>query len=120
MSDAHATVAVTDSQPEAAVLVSFLAWHGIPAYALGRHAAVQWPLVVALGGIPVRVPAWAQLEAEALLAEVAARPAVIRPATIRSRPLSILALLLHFALTGAAPPPRTRSRLAPYSAASST
>lgn len=107
MDDAFDTVAVTWSQPEAAVILSFLAWHGIPAYALLEHARVAALHVTALGGIPIRVHRPALVEARALLSEVPGAP-VVRPALIENRFVNSVLLLLAFAL-GGTPPPRTRS-----------
>lgn len=107
MSDAFETVAVTWSQPEAAVIVSFLEWHGIATYALHRHAQVEPPLVTALGGLPIRVPAERAIEAKALLAQVEGLP-VIRPPLARNGVADRLAALLCF-LFGATPPPRVGS-----------
>ena len=75
MDDGFETVAVTYSQPEAAVMLSFLAWHDIQAYALSEHARVSSHLITALGGIPVRVHRPDLDRARSLLAEVAAPPA---------------------------------------------
>lgn len=111
MDDAFDTVAITYSQPEAAVMLSFLRAHGIAAYTLSEHARTQATMVVALGGIPVRVHRSALAEARALLAEVAATPAVVRPRLIRNGWVNAAALLLALALGGAVPPPRVRSEL---------
>jgi hypothetical protein len=52
------TVAIAYSQPELAVLLSYLANRGIRAMPLGYgHAALQWDWTIALGGIAIRVPA---------------------------------------------------------------
>ena len=107
MDDAFDTVAVTWSQPEAAVMLSFLAWHDIPAYALREHARVAALHVTALGGIPIRVHRPALTEARALLAEVPG-PAIICPALIGNRLANVVLLLFAFML-GGTPPPRTRS-----------
>ena len=110
MDDAFETVAITYSQPEAAVMLSFLEWHDIPAYALGEHARAQSYLVTALGGIPVRVGGADAARARALLAEVEpAAPPVVRPPVVRNRLLSTAALLIAFLLGGVAPPPRAPS-----------
>ena len=107
MDDTFDTVAITWSQPEAAVMLSFLAWHGIPAYALREHARVAALHVTALGGIPIRVHRPAHAEARALLAAVPAPP-VVRPALIENRFVNAVLLLFAFML-GGTPPPRTRS-----------
>lgn len=112
MDDEFETVAITYSQPETAVMLSFLAWHDVRAYALNEHARVSADLVTALGGIPIRVAAADAARARALLAEVAAaEPPVIRPPTIRPRALGIVALVGSFLFGGAPPPPRIGSDL---------
>lgn len=78
--DSFETVAITCSQPETTVMLSMFAFYGIPAYAVGfGHARVVWPWALALGGIIIRVQADAIEEARGLLAEVATRPAAVRP-----------------------------------------
>lgn len=78
--DAFETVAITWSQPEAAVMLSMFEFYDIPAFALGRwHASINPPLVTGLQGIQVRVHHLAVDEALDLLGEVAKRPAAIRP-----------------------------------------
>lgn len=110
MDDAFETVAVTYSQPEAAVMLSFLAWHDVQAYALSEHARISAHLVTALGGIPIRVAPADAARARALLAEVAhPEPPVVRPPVVRNRLLSTAALLLAFLFGGAPPPPRVPS-----------
>lgn len=84
--DAFETVAITWSQPEAAVMLSMFEFYGIPAFALGRwHASVNPPLIVGLQGIQVRVHASAVDDALDLLAEVAERPAAVRPYLLGQR-----------------------------------
>ena len=133
--DAIETVAITWSQPEAAVMVSMFAFYDIPAVAIGqRHASADPILMTALGGIAVRVPQDLAEEALALLADVAERPAAVRPYPVgdarRYRLLLALAVLvasgavladlstlaaLAFAplavLFAVAPPPRVASTL---------
>jgi len=78
--DEFETVAVTWSQPEAAVMMAMFEFYGIPAFALGaRHVASNPPLMTALQGIQVRVHHTSVDEALDLLAEVAEQPAVVRP-----------------------------------------
>ena len=112
MDDDFETVAITYSQPEAAVMLSFLAWHEVRAYSLGEHARVSAHLVTALGGIPVRVLASDAARARALLAGVApAEPPVVRPAVVRNPLLNAVALVVGFVFGGPPPPPRVRSDL---------
>jgi hypothetical protein len=78
--DAFETVAITWSQPEAAVMLSMFEFYGVPAFALGRwQASIDAPFTTAMQGIQVRVHHLACDEALDLLAEVAERPAVVRP-----------------------------------------
>ena len=108
---AFETVAITYSQPETVVMLSMFTFYGIPAYAVGfGHAQVQWPLALALGGIAVRVDPSAASEARALLAEVAGRPAAIRPFLHGPGWVGRLTTVLLF-LCGYTPPTRTASVL---------
>jgi hypothetical protein len=78
--DAFETVAITWSQPEAAVMLSMFEFYGIPAFVLGRlHASVYPTHLIAFQGIQVRVHHLAVDDALDLLAEVAERPAAVRP-----------------------------------------
>ena len=78
--DRFETVAITWSQPEAAVMLSMFDFYGIPAFALGRrHVSAQGPILTALQGIQIRVALGSLNEALDLLAEVAERPAAVRP-----------------------------------------
>jgi len=78
--DRFETVAITWSQPEAAVMLSMFDFYGIPAFAVGgRHVSAQGPILTALQGIHIRVAAGAADDALDLLAEVAERPAAVRP-----------------------------------------
>ena len=78
--DPFETIAITWSQPEAAVMLSMFEFYGIPAFALGRwHASINPPSIVGLQGIQIRVHPEAIDDALDLLAEVAERPAVVRP-----------------------------------------
>ena len=103
MDDDFDTVAISYSQPEVAVILSFLAWHDIPAYAQGDHVRVAPNLITALGGIPIRVPRAVAAEARALLATVPP-PAPGEPPRPHRGPGGKLAVLL-FALFGGGPPP---------------
>ncbi len=102
--DAFETVAIVYSQPETAVMLAMFAQYDIPAYALGfDHARTAWPIVLALGGIIIRVHHTVANDARELLAEVAQRPAAIRPRLILNPVLHILFGVLGMLL--AAPPP---------------
>ena len=106
---AFETVAITYSQPETVVMLSMFTFYGIPAYASGfGHAQAQWPLSLALGGIAVRVDPAAANEARELLAEVAGRPAAVRPFLHGPDWFGRLTTFILFCC-GYAPPTRTAS-----------
>jgi hypothetical protein len=101
--DRFETVAITWSQPEAAVMLSMFEFYGIPAFALGRrHISAQAPILTALQGIQIRVALRSLNEALDLLAEVAERPAAVRPYVLGLpglyRIIVILALLAAAAM----------------------
>ena len=96
--DRFETVAITWSQPEAAVMLSMFEFYGIPAFAVGgRHVSAYGPMVTALQGIQIRVVAAASDEALDLLAEVAEQPAAVRPYAFASPNLYRLTVVLAFA-----------------------
>lgn len=100
------TIAITYSQPEAAVMLSMFAFYEIPAFAVGGgHAGADWPLVVALGGIEVRVLTGLLDDARALLKEVRDQPPAIRPPVVEGWLSRLVANTIGF-LLGAPPPPR--------------
>ena len=102
--DRFETVAITWSQPEAAVMLSMFDFYGIPAFAVGRrHVTAFAPMLCALQGIQVRVAAEAADEALDLLAEVAERPAVVRPYAFGLPGLYRLIVLLALAAAAAMP-----------------
>lgn len=110
MSDSFETVAITYSHPETAVMLSMFAFYGIPAMPVGLyHSQIAPNLMVALGGILIRVPAWAADEARTLLAEVAERPQAVRPRLIDNAVMNGLILTLFCCLTGVIPPTRAGS-----------
>lgn len=95
--DAFETVAITWSQPEAAVMLSMFEFYGIPAFALGQwQAAINATYLVAIQGIHVRVHRSALDEALDLLGEVAERPAAVRPYLLGSRWAYPTVLVLAF------------------------
>lgn len=105
--DAFETVAIAHSQPQAAVLLSFLHWHGIPAFAMNLETVrTLTHFTVALGGIPIRVHRDAASDAHALLAEIEADHSRDEPPRRAERQGAVVAALLCFLLVGAAPPPR--------------
>jgi hypothetical protein len=96
--DAFETVAITWSQPEAAVMLSMFEFYGIPAFALGRwQASIDAPFTTAMQGIQVRVHHLACDEALDLLGEVAERPAAVRPYLFGSPWTYPIVLALAFA-----------------------
>jgi hypothetical protein len=93
--DRFETVAITWSQPEAAVMLSMFEFYGIPAFAVGRlHVSIYAPVLTALQGIQIRVAIGFVDEALDLLAEVAERPATVRPYAFGSRDLYLLLVIL--------------------------
>ena len=93
--DRFETVAITWSQPEAAVMLSMFDFYGIPAFAVGRrHVSIYAPVLTALQGIQIRVAIDAVDEALDLLAEVAGRPAAVRPYAFGQRDLYIALVVL--------------------------
>ena len=93
--DRFETVAITWSQPEAAVMLSMFDFYGIPAFAVGRrHVSIYAPVLTALQGIQIRVAIHAVDEALELLAEVAERPAAVRPYGFGSRDLYLFLVIL--------------------------
>jgi len=105
--DTFETVAITYSQPETLVMLAMFEQYGIPAYALGfSHARAVWPLMLALGGIIIRIHPDALDAARALLAEVAERPAARRPRSFANWVPYVLLAILG---TGLGVPPTTRT-----------
>jgi hypothetical protein len=102
--DAFESVAIIYSQPETVVMLATFERYGIPTYAAGfNHARAKWSLLVALGGIAIRVHPAALAKAQILLAEVAERPAAVRPRLQLNQALQILFGVLGMLL--AVPPP---------------
>jgi hypothetical protein len=102
--DRFETVAITWSQPEAAVMLSMFDFYGIPAFAAGRlHVSIYAPVLTALQGIQIRVALGFMDEALDLLAEVAERPAAVRPYAFGSRDLYLLLVILTLMAVTAMP-----------------
>ena len=98
------TVAVAYAQPELALLLSRLHWHGIHTAAVGQgHVSLDWALTVALGGVRIRVPAEQAEEARALLAEV--EPPRWRGGIFADNRVLDVALAVMLFLTAWVPPP---------------
>jgi hypothetical protein len=108
--DSFETVAIVYNHPETAVMLSMFAFYGIPAMPVGLgHSQIAPNLMVALGGVLIRVPAWAAAEARTLLAEVAERPQAVRPRLVDNAVMNGLIVVLFCFLTGTVPPTRTGS-----------
>lgn len=107
--DRFETVAITWSQPEAAVMLSMFAAYEIPALSVGQQVMRLWPTSgVALQGIQIRVHHEWLDDALDLLAEVAERPAAIRPFPTENRwAYGVVVVLL--CATGIVPVPPTRT-----------
>lgn len=102
--DRFETVAITWSQPEAAVMLSMFEFYGIPAFAMGRrHVSAQGPILTALQGIQIRVALGFMDEALDLLAEVAERPAAVRPYAFGMPGLYRVIIVLVLAMAAAMP-----------------
>jgi len=109
LDDGVETVAIVYSLPELAVLLGLFAQHDIPTAVVGAgHAAVNPQLMVALGGVTIRVPQELAGDARTLLAEIAERPAAMRPRLIDNVALNALMVVLACVL-GVAPIPPTRA-----------
>jgi hypothetical protein len=109
--DSFETVAIVYNQPEAAVMLSMFAFYGIPANPIGLgHSQIAPTMMVALGGILIKVPGYAAAEARELLAEVAARPQAVRPRLIDNPFANGIVVVLACLLLGfPVPPTRTGS-----------
>ncbi|WEJ99115.1 MAG: hypothetical protein P0Y59_19545 [Candidatus Sphingomonas phytovorans] len=108
--DSFETVAIVYNQPETAVMLSMFAFYGIPAIPIGlAHSQIAPNLMVALGGVLIRVPDYAANEARELLAEVAERPQAVRPRLIDNAILNGVAVVLFCMIGGPVPPTRTGS-----------
>lgn len=102
--DQFEMVAIVWNQPEAAVMLSMFEFYGIPAFAVGQlHASVMPAWIVGLQGIQIRVPVDAIDDALELLAEVAERPAAVRPVMVEPA-LYLVLLFAAVLVSGLAPP----------------
>lgn len=107
--DRFETVAITWSQPEAAVMLSMFEAYEIPALPVGQQVMRLWPTSgVALQGIHIRVHNEWRDEALELLAEVAQRPAAIRPFPTENRWAYGIVITILCAI-GLVPVPPTRT-----------
>ena len=86
------------------ILLSLFEWYGVPAHAQNYgHASTNWPLALALGGIPIRVARDFAEEARAPLAEVADD---YEDEPAQPQPLSYRIFKVAFFLFLPVPPPR--------------
>ncbi|HEX6376443.1 MAG TPA: hypothetical protein VFZ91_12080 [Allosphingosinicella sp.] len=106
MSGELRTIAAVYDRSELGLLRSWLEAHGLWTSTVGDgHAAVEWPLAVALGGVRLRVRAEDFAAAAELLAD--REPyRFARTLFLRSRLADAALLLMLFLLTFVPPPPR--------------
>jgi hypothetical protein len=111
-SDRFATVAWVYDAGELALLLSLFEWEGIPVVPHGFcHASVQWNIIVALGGIRLRVREADVGAALALLASLERAPQKSVRFLAREKLVDVLLLLLCFLFT-LAPPARIQAEFA--------
>lgn len=107
------TVAWVYDAGELALLLSLFEWEGIPVVPLGSlHAAVQWNIVVALGGVRLRVRREDAPAALALLAGLERAPQRSVRFFARDKLVDVLLVLLLFFLGGLAAPARIQAEFA--------
>jgi hypothetical protein len=112
-SDRHVTVAWVYDAGELALLLSLFEWAGIPVVALGHdHTTVQWNIVVALGGVRLRVREQDAPAALALLASLERTPQKSARFFARDKMVDVLLVLLIFFLGGLAVPARIQADFA--------
>lgn len=100
------TIAAVYSQSELQVLLTLLRTNGIWAHTVGeRHAYIEWPIVVALQGVEVRIHVEDLDLARELLSDIE-RVAFIARIFTPDRALDIVLLLLIFFLFWVPPPAR--------------
>ena len=104
MSDRFETVAIAYSQPEIAVLRSCLEGQGIWTVSMSQgHASVEIGLMLALGGVQIRVHSDDAEEARAILAGIGQAP--YRGRIYTDNRLIDLALTVMILVAFAVPPP---------------
>jgi hypothetical protein len=112
-SDRFETVAWVYDAGELALLLSLFEWEEIPILPLGRHhTSVQWNLVVALGGIRLRVREEDVPAAQSLLASLARSPRKSVRFFAKDKLVDLLLVLLLFSLGGLALPARIQAEFA--------
>ncbi|RYE01535.1 MAG: hypothetical protein EOP61_10985 [Sphingomonadales bacterium] len=105
--DPFETVAIAYSPPQAGVILSLFAWHGIPAYGQNiETVSANCPLTLALGGIPIRVLREFADEARDLLSEAAGDDEREAPLLTPGHRVAAIGLLVLLGLLAAPPPPR--------------
>jgi Na+/glutamate symporter len=101
---ALATVHVCYSKPEAEVLCCMLNAYGIPAFVMGgATAAVAGHLIVALGGLEIRVPESMEADALSLLAQVEQDTSLPESTAFKEKPIRNGLMLIVSFLTGYIP-----------------
>ena len=113
MNDQHVTVAWVYDAGELALLLSRFEWEGIPIFALGHgHSTIGWNLVVALGGVRLRVRVQDAAAALALLASLERAPQKSVRFFARDKLVDVLLLTLLLLCGGVAAPPRIQADFA--------
>lgn len=111
--DRFETVAWVYDAGELALLVSLFEWEEIPILPLGRHhISAQWNIVVALGGVRLRVRADDMPAAQALLAGLERTPRKSVRFFAKDKLVDILLVLLFVFLGGLAVPARIQADFA--------
>ena len=106
--DPFETVAIAYSQPQAGVILSLFAWHGIPAYGMNLETIrVNTPWTLALGGIPIRAHRDYAEEARGLLAEAADVPDEAAAEPVGER----VAKVIFCGVFGLTPPPKMSAEI---------
>jgi hypothetical protein len=110
-SDRFVTIAWVNDAGELALLLSRYESEDIPVVPLGYlHASVQWNVIVALGGIRLRVRG--EDGPRALLASLECTPQTSVRFFARDKLVDVLLILLLFFLGCLAPPPRIQAEFA--------
>jgi hypothetical protein len=112
-SDRFETVAWVYDAGELALLMSRFEWEGIRVVPLGSvHASVQWNVIVALGGVRLRVRETDVPAALALLASLERTPRKSVRFFAKDKLVDILLVLLFVFLGGLAVPARIQAEFA--------
>jgi hypothetical protein len=112
-SDRFATVAWVYDAGELGLLLSLFEWEQIPVVPLGyHHTAVQWNIIIALGGVRLQVREEDVPAALALLASLERTPQKSVRFFARDKMVDVLLTLLVFFLCGLAVPARIQADFA--------